>query len=194
MGMWFRITSTASQHYYLGGYANTGGSERYGFAMNHYPDDGDSGTVPEGLRAFARVENPPSITSANTDNDAGGVYLDNAWHYALMTVGNESGNKVTRLYVDGALMTSKPAATVGAGTWDMAVRDALTFGLDLGDTSRRLVGQLDEISIFNRALIAQEVGALYASASEPLQVPEPSTICLLLGAAVGIVCWRRRIG
>lgn len=209
LGMWFSITGTANQHYYLGGYARDenpavwGTSNRYALAMNHSNNT-------NGLLGYGRFQNPstpglPHTGEVGRGTDAvpasGGVYRgDEEWHYAVLTLGDVGSDKHTNLYVDGELISTAPLGTsgsnigaAGAATWNLAIRNYLQFGVDPGASVRVMVGQLDEISIFDRALTASEVSALYASAFQPLQVPEPSTICMVLAAAAGALVWRRRM-
>lgn len=192
LAMWFRITDTNDRHHHLGGLESStlDASGRYALVLNHYNDD-------NGLRAFSRFSNGGPEVEAATTNDQTDILRDSIWHFAVATVSKSGTSKNINLYVDGELVQTRSAAN--AANYPLALRDTLSFGYDVGTNAlsnggaRAMVGQLDEIAFFNRALTSSEVSALYASAFQPLQIPEPSTICMVLAAATGALVWRRQM-
>jgi sugar lactone lactonase YvrE len=81
--------------------------------------------------------------------DAGAVN-DGLWHYAAMAIDATGG----RLYLDGVLKSSLPwTGTAGAVT----TAQPLSLGLYPGDSF--FTGQLDEVSVWNTALSADQIQA-----------------------------------
>jgi hypothetical protein len=85
----------------------------------------------------------------------------------------------------GALDTSNPRLGFGAKPSDTP-----------GDFNSQIDGWIDEVSIYNTALTAGEVSALYAAGgSAPSSVPEPGQVAaslLLLSGIGGYVFLKRR--
>ncbi|WP_425394988.1 LamG-like jellyroll fold domain-containing protein [Aeoliella sp.] len=188
--MWFQITDSTEQHYHLGGIqrdSSLGSGGRYGLAMNHYDDAG------EGLRLFSRVGDPQASEQAmSTSNGASPDYYAPSsgaasWHMAVATIGNDGSDKVMKLYVDGVLLDTEMSA--GNAGLNLSTRDSIIFGQDSDlDNGRQMVGQLDEIAFFDRALSGEEITHLYNAAV----VPEPGTgVAMLLG--LSLLALRRRV-
>ena len=79
---------------------------------------------------------------------------DGNWHFIALTY--ETGQ--AQLYVDGALKVTR------SGTY----ATMLTGTIDIGGTivpSIPYAGLIDEVAIFNRALSANEIGAIYNAGS-----------------------------
>lgn len=211
MMLWFNIPSSIAdvdsiQRFYGGIHSNGSDGEtagRYGFAINAgRTDAGGQGISQKGRpRAFVRLNdtNDPDLELV-LDSTLSGVaapspptnYRDGNWHFLVMTMYDDGTDKTMDVYVDNNLRFTETLA--GAAGEDLSVRHTsgtagvLAFGLDLGDTNRRFLGRMDEITFIGRGLTAGEVGALYTAA----QVPEPSTVALL-GLAVAGVAFRRRL-
>ena len=87
-------------------------------------------------------------TSAGTNQTSGLLTtLDDTWHYAVYVVDN--GAK--RYYLDGVL-TYSGTYNVGSGFSALAQR------FQIGGS---LVGQIDDVRLYNRALLASEIKATY---------------------------------
>ncbi|MGE5624327.1 MAG: LamG-like jellyroll fold domain-containing protein [Bacillota bacterium] len=89
-------------------------------------------------------------------------YADNQWHMVTYTV-NSAGGK---LYVDGVLKASRAWTGVAGATTSGA---ALSMARYPGVSSPYLAATLDEVRLYNSALSASQVAALYASF--PLVMP-----------------------
>ncbi|MFN0129137.1 MAG: LamG domain-containing protein [Verrucomicrobiales bacterium] len=115
--------------------------------------------------------------------------LDNGvWHFF---VGTKEADGSRNLYVDGVLSASGPGGT--------AINIADTTPMMVGENpqanNREWVGQIDDVSVWQRALTGDEVGELYSRglAGESLGqvIPEPTSG--LLGAfAASLLLIRRR--
>jgi len=77
---------------------------------------------------------------------------DGAWHHVAYVVDTDGG----RVYVDGSLANTH--AWVGAPA-PVTSSVPLRFGVYLGGAGRYLNGQLDEVTLWNRALTSAEVNA-----------------------------------
>jgi len=84
------------------------------------------------------------------------------WHFALLA--SQSGNFMA-LYTNGVLAQFKTGMTPFVpANLDLDIGGAASLGLSFG-------GQIDEFSIFNRALTAPEIQAIYAAGSSGKCVP-----------------------
>jgi len=134
---------------------------------------GPSGISGPGIRGAAH--DGSLTTSAITQRDI----RDARWHHLAFTWNAGQG----MIYVDGQDVTEKTEVG-GSG--------AMVSGFDLymgryrytpDDTWYYLLGSMDEVRIYNRALSAQEI--------RQLVIPAPGAI-MLGGIGVGIVSWLRR--
>jgi hypothetical protein len=143
LSCWFKTNQTASPG---------GGVDRYwydGYGLIDGATDGTSGfddfgmTVRIGKLCFG-VGNPDtSFTSPLS-------YNDNIWHYAVATRIRSSG--AIALYVDGVLVISGTAA----GTQSLTSPLQLRIGC-LQTGVKFFLGNLAQVSIYNRALSAAEI-------------------------------------
>ena len=141
----------------------------------------------------------------------------NVWNWTYLTFVKTPGN--WSVYQNGQLLNLAPVGAYGtSGDWptslDTEVDRPLTFGatdinpdgsLAYGDRAIPLVGLLDDLRIYDRALDATEIQTLYASYPTPLtppvlsaQLPEGGSWWYLTGP-VGMLglfalCQRRRGG
>jgi hypothetical protein len=121
--------------------------------------------------------NGSAVGLANVDGLA--APSTGAWH--LLTV-TRSGNTVTH-YLDGVFNGSGVIApTVADGNGTLRIGNRADLFVDM-------LGSLDDVRIYNRALSSADVTELFLTT-----VPEPSSV-LLLGVASlwAAVIWRRRI-
>ena len=106
------------------------------------PDNVTWADIPFAKRPMVQVDRPP--------------FSREAWTHVVFTVenvNNKSGKQAGRLYLNGELQRS-------IENWD------LTFGWDPSQVLLVLgasyVGHMDDLAVFNRALIAEEVMQLYS--------------------------------
>lgn len=100
---------------------------------------------------------------------AGGVcptcanLADGAWHLVGATVVNDAGgaNVVIRLYVDGLLAYTFPSQ----GLSGISLGNDVLIGIRPGQATINLEGNLDEVEIFDRALIEADFSAMFAAGS-----------------------------
>ncbi|MFN5442935.1 MAG: LamG-like jellyroll fold domain-containing protein, partial [Crocinitomicaceae bacterium] len=100
--------------------------------------------------------------------------LDSNWHHLVVTM-NQNG---TNIYLDGYKIITNPSQN-SAQNYSGFFRIG---GLSPNDLNNSLIGQLDDIAIYNRALTQQEITALYnggsqsALASTKVYVDAPATV------------------
>jgi hypothetical protein len=101
-------------------------------------------------------------------------YNDNQWHHAVGVWDGVNSSVVSqfqmKLYIDGALVPQTPGTSVGNGGYGghpnipISGNSVCRFGISPGNYApQSLVGQLDDIAIYNRALTAAEVTSLYTA-------------------------------
>ena len=132
---WIKTSLTSSEvvHWY-GVYANT---EVRSLIIN-YPSAGQV--------SFVTIQNDVSITPAvNVD--------DNTWHYIGYVY---NGNKSVTFYVDGV---SYSASTAGA--LNTTIGGSHIIGRDGNSNVAYFNGLIDDVRIYNRALSAAEISAMY---------------------------------
>lgn len=144
--VWFRTTTTSGGK--LVGFGDGGlvGSTSFYYDRHVYMTD--TGRLVAGVF--------PGVVHTVTSPAA---YNDGAWHHVVSTLGAASG---LRLYVDGVLVGSDPAATsaqVYTGSWRFG-HDNLDFWPDR-PTSRHFAGSLAWGAVWNRALTPTQVVELY---------------------------------
>ena len=119
----------------------------------------------------------------NAISSAGGLVVPNAWQHVAMTYDKTTGIAV--LYLDGAVVQQQ---TLGVVT-PLTTGD-LWLGLRPNDAGAglRYAGLMDEVSVYNRALSAAEVQAIYAAgrsgkcARSSLVAIEPHSQTVFAGA------------
>lgn len=90
--------------------------------------------------------------------EGGSVLAEKDWRHVVVTADGEQ----LQFYEDGELVASKPCAGVAASD-----SDTVWFGTDARAT-QVWNGRIDEVALFDRALNAQEVAALYRTAQEEI--------------------------
>jgi hypothetical protein len=156
-------TGTTGNDRVMGGlYDKTvGGSSRYGFLLNSRLPTGTA------MRGGVRVWDG-AAESGGLFDAVGFGGRDSTWHFVALTMNDQGADKLVSIYFDGALKFSNiiaNGATLGlAPRHTSAANGVLTFGTDLGDTNRFLVGSLDEIAFIGRALTGEEVTGLWNAA------------------------------
>ena len=111
----------------------------------------------------------PGSLSVNLVDTAGASHLlatpadlidTNGWHHVAATYDKTKG--ITVLYVDGAAIIQK---TNGVFTPQTAANLYLGFRPYGGAAGTRYAGQMDEVSIYSRALSGGEIAAIYSAGS-----------------------------
>lgn len=88
----------------------------------------------------------------NDRNYAGFTFTNNSWYYVVFTAGLEAGTIVTRIYVNGNLIT-----TQNEGITTLPNTNEYFVGTGESSNSHNFSGRIGIVRIFNRALTAQEV-------------------------------------
>ena len=106
----------------------------------------------------------------------GPVVTDGQWHHAAVTFGNGT----VALYLDGAQVVT--GAYSGSINYNPGTVTDLIIGAETypGNTLAYFNGQLDELEVFNRALNASEIQAIYTAGSagkcKPFSLYEPYSL------------------
>lgn len=121
-----------------------------------------------GSRSHFQIEvHPRSVRGVVVTDDGSATArsdvrtTDNAWHHVVMS---RDADGVVSLYLDGALAAS------ASGALGSATRDAIggiRFGARVQSLDSLLMGGLDELYFFGRALTVEEVAALHATNTAP---------------------------
>ncbi len=120
-----------------------------------------------------RSNGAAALTASSMTLSGGGDLRDNMWHHIVAVVDRK--NATALLYVDGALRASQPTPPAVANSADLVVGG--------------IAGTLDQVAVWNRALLAQDVAALYASpAAVKLNAPLTQR-----GAGVTGTTWRATV-
>jgi hypothetical protein len=102
-------------------------------------------------------------TSGNYDMASVGAYADGAWHLTVCTFDSTLSNQQMKIYIDGILSNSHNLNGTIAST-----SNNLFLGAYEGSW-RPFKGALDDVRIYNRALSATEIAALYT-------LPDPAAL------------------
>lgn len=92
---------------------------------------------------------------------------DGYWHHVAVTFTNDGTPDIieSKLYIDGTVETSFTASL--ARTVNTAASGNVTIGADIPSAQNRyFAGVIDEPQIYNRALSATEIAALYAASNQ----------------------------
>ncbi len=163
---WVRPETLESDWTDIYGYWSNSGGNNYPFAFYMRSDNK--------LCAYFR----PNIGLLSSTQQ---YTLLNTWNHVAVTWDRDA--KTMRLYVNGDLAASKPT------TADNVDMQASVSGWTIGrkdDSGTPYDGYIDELWVFNEALSAHSIDYLMAT-----NVPEPSTLVLLLAGLVGLVMRRR---
>jgi len=135
---------------------NNGGRTSFGTQGASY--NGYSNTFTATIKRDATTNCEATVTKSN--------YPTRQWyHYVAVYDGTQTGNARLKIYIDGV---SKAFAVDDCGGFPATIYDSgatytVRFGYNGSGTSYYANGILDEIRIYNRALEASEITALYNS-------------------------------
>lgn len=121
---------------------------------------------------------------------------DSVWHQAGFTLESGATNGTLTFYLDGQVFGS-PITTTGLNSisaqtnnWFLVedASDPFDFGSEYFDD-----GDYDEAALWNRALSAEEMAALYTPGINANAIPEPTALAIwsVLGG-IGLVAGHRR--
>ncbi len=142
--------STGSNQHLMSRYGTTGSTENYLILS--------SGLIPSFRIVVGSTEYTATATSAVTAT---------AWHHFVGTYDGET----VRLYADGVLVATNetPSGNVNMSTAVcFGIGGRVTNGADCTASTSSVNGAFDETRIYNRALSADEVRALYGYATGPV--------------------------
>ncbi len=150
MSVWFK-NNYAGQGY-VAGFAEAATDGRYVFSI--YSPDANN------LAVYTKTD---MGDGTSRQINLSGIQLDQttdwAWHH-LVQVWNGEEKRVD-FYIDGQLAATRTDAAAGS---TIVVPDGFYLGRDVPGNTRNLGGFVDEVSLFDRALTADEVFELYDSA------------------------------
>jgi len=121
---------------------------------------------------------------SHTFPSAAGLLTNNAWHHVALTYAKASGLAV--FYLNGSAVAQQSLGTLTPQT----ATDFYLGARVAGPGSALWVGQMDEVSLYNRALSAAEVQAIHDAAGSgkcalaPAIVTQPQSQTVVLGATV----------
>ncbi|YCM42284.1 LamG-like jellyroll fold domain-containing protein [Verrucomicrobiaceae bacterium 227] len=122
------------------------------------------GTNTTGNRFDTRVSNNSSgrirTEVAGSGSDGTATLADDTWHHAVVVLTDDGSPNIGEVlfYIDGQLDT---LSTVGTTDIDTNAATNVRLGASRGIAGRSLTGKMDDIRIYNRALDANEVLALF---------------------------------
>jgi uncharacterized protein (TIGR02145 family) len=137
----------------------------------HLVSWGGNGNSGQDFRVLANPYNACSTSIAfDTYNSGIGLlnsYSQNSWDFYVVTYDSTIGNTIAsaKIYKNGILLSST-CFSQNFSTTNISSEFPITFGRYHGNLlTDYLSGSLDDIAIYNRALSAQEVSALYTASA-----------------------------
>lgn len=101
-----------------------------------------------------------TVSSQNINITTNGIYNDDNWHHCVYGLSNST----MTIYIDGQLVANSPSNVIAEdyqGYWRVG---------GLGGTVPSMLGQVDDIGIWNRALTQEEISSL--NSGSPLGINE----------------------
>jgi len=138
-----------------------------------YPENGTNTQLIFGFYKYNAFANGPSVWFGGTDfkfayynqslstEDSSSTYEINKWYHVVLTIGSDRNGV---LYVNGS------SAATFSGVFNSGSLDMFSIGVDYDDSGGRaddlnnyFDGKIDEVAVWNVALSAADVTALYNS-------------------------------
>ncbi len=128
-------------------------------------------------------------------------YIDNLWHNIVVTYDNSGSNGEMIMYIDGVKQTThlwKKGDYSIEGIVDFTIGTATAaakaaHGGGKGAGNRSFIGAIDDVYIFNRALIQSEVDKLLAKEGKPVLPADPEPPKPVTNSSVWTANWREQI-
>jgi hypothetical protein len=166
VSLWIRITSPAVTNDYRMAIAK-GDSGTGDMTFEIIAGDGQANGGGGGNAPMYNVWAAPAVTVVTTwpEGEASGINVrDGNWH--MVTATYTSGSQ--SFYVDGSLVASRSYA----GPLPLVSEDVMIGGFEgFGPYHHRWIGDIDEVSIYDRVLDAAEVEQLYAGSVTVARMP-----------------------
>ncbi len=134
------------------------------------------------------IGHTPTGTIRVTDANPNGAVFpnDHQYHqYALSFSPGAVGNDAS-FYIDGILVATY--ATIA----NTAAGGNTRFGRQFLDGTEFFAGSIDDVSVYDTALTAEEIAAIHRAGSMDNEVSEPGSLALLGLGLLGLLCVRRR--
>ncbi|MCX9028215.1 MAG: carboxypeptidase regulatory-like domain-containing protein [Candidatus Methanoperedens sp.] len=141
------------------------------FGRGHGLSSGNNGYF---LSYYAKTKSLYFDTYSTTTRDAlykTNAIIDNNWHHVAVTWDGTTSANGKKLYIDGVMMAQKTSSIASMGNPSYNFR----IGID-STNDRPAKANIDEVKIFNRALLASEVLAHYNSGTIDTTAPIISAI------------------
>jgi hypothetical protein len=155
IGMWFKSTAGGATVYTMvskSSISNPFLGFQFGFNVI-------TGTAPNAGKVGVVFVATPGVTIMRRETTT--AYNDGNWHYALFTYNGSKTRAGIQIYVDGNLASMEDSdSTAFSGS----MSNSTNFEIGARDGANQpFKGTLDDVRIYNRALTAQEIKALYSS-------------------------------
>ena len=121
-----------------------------------------------------------NIVAFGPDNSA---VANGGWHYAAVTISTDSTSKTLSLYLDGVLAQTASLSPTNIAS-DLPFFIGTQFDPFTTNNESPFIGAIDDVSVYNRALSAEEIVALSS-------VPEPSAISLFFFGGMTLLAFRK---
>ena len=197
--LWFRDAGSVTSDRLLATGASANDQEGYALTI------ADRGGAVSGQtnKFFTALTSDGSGRRVQDANANGSVDpFGGSWHLVVATMDNTGSELVMNVYVDGVLETTTSGVNLD-GTVDSSVGNTqsdLAIGArdDAATNKRPIVGDLDDVAIWDGVLTQNDVDYLWndgsgMSALDVWQIPEPATLALLV-LGLTTLCGRRRRG
>lgn len=147
-------------------------------------DDAVSGQTNKFFTAMTSDGSARRVQDANANGSVDP--FDGSWHLVVSTMDNTGSELVMNVYVDGVLETTTSGDNL-EGTVDSFVGNTqsdLTIGArdDTDSNKRPIVGDLDDVAIWDGVLTQSDVDYLWndGSGRSATLIPEPTALALLI--------------
>jgi hypothetical protein len=143
LAAWVKLTGPCTNRFIIAKYIDLEGGNKslHSYGLGVGPQSQTYGFVSSNSTSSVQAFGGPSLN-------------DTQWHSVAFVYDRSYG---LRLYTDGGLVTTTPAANLPQFT------NAVPFTIGSASSGQFFAGAMDDVRIYNRALAASEVSALYAT-------------------------------